>query len=115
MVTVPTGNTSLILQTKYEEGDRRSWMHLFNFSSFNYIGIVPNAQIIIIPTPLNEPKRWLMRLFLKPSEIIFQTLYTLFGICSFILIIIGFMHRKEVKEDLKEQQEYKKNWVDSRN
>jgi len=94
-VTIPTGNTSVILSKKVEQ-------------------IVPDSQIVFIPNPINDPNYWKVKLFLTPSDIIFKTLYTLIGICGILIILIIVLHRKEMLEDVKEQAEFKKQWPETR-
>ena len=90
-VTIPTGNTTLILKKRVDQ-------------------IVPDSQIVFIPNPIGNPNEWKVKLFLTPSDIIFKTLYTLTGICIMLVVIIGVLHRKEMLEDVKEQAEFKKQW-----
>lgn len=94
-VSMPTGNTTMILKKAV-------------------VQIVPDSQIVFVPNPLNDPSSWKVKLFLTPSNIIFKTLYTLLGICVFLLIIICGLHRKEMLEDVKEQAEFKKQWPELR-
>ena len=94
-VSIPTGNTSVIL-TK------------------SVIQIVPDSQIVFIPNPINDPYSWKVKLILTPSDIIYKTLYTLTGICILLIVIIGVLHRKEMLEDVKEQAEFKKQWPEFR-
>ncbi|KAI1303748.1 T-cell immunomodulatory protein [Halotydeus destructor] len=76
--------------------------------------IVPDAQIILIPHPMDEPSRWLTKLFLTPSDIVFQTLYTLLGMCLSLLFIILILHRRELKEDEKEAKQFQQWWLGTR-
>lgn len=69
--------------------------------------IVPGAQIIVIPHPRDDPNTWICRLFLYPSDIIFQTLYTLLGICLGLLLIILALHKKEQLDDAAEAEKYR--------
>lgn len=76
--------------------------------------IVPDAQVLIIPYPPNETDSWICKLFYTPSSIIFSTLITLASMCGILIVIICFLHRKEVLEDLTEHEEYKRHWPESR-
>ena len=69
--------------------------------------IVPGSQIIVIPHPRENPDRWIIRLFVTPSDIIFQTLYTLLGICLGLLLIIAALHKKELLDDEAEAKKFK--------
>lgn len=94
-VTIPTGNTTVVLKKLVEQ-------------------IVPDSQIVFIPNPINDPPSWKVKLILTPSDIIYKTLYTLTGICVLLIVIIGVLHRKEMLEDVKEQAEFKKQWPEFR-
>ena len=94
-VSIPTGNTSVILMKSVGQ-------------------IVPDSQIVFIPNPINDPSSWKVKLILTPSDIIYKTLYTLTGICILLIVIIGVLHRKEMLEDVKEQAEFKKQWPEFR-
>jgi len=76
--------------------------------------IVPDAQVVLIPHPPDEPDQWRRKLFLTPSDIVLSTLITLASICCLLVLIIAVLHRKEILEDLAEHEEYKRHWPDSR-
>lgn len=69
--------------------------------------IIPNAQIVIIPNPLNEPKHWKIKLFVTPSRIILQSALVFAGTCLLLLFTIGVLHYQERKLD------HKQKWEDS--
>ena len=73
--------------------------------------VVPDAQVIVIPHPMDEPRYWMTKLFYTPSDIVFQTLYTLLGICVTLLVIIFGLHKREQIEDKKEQREFRGNYL----
>lgn len=91
-ITVPSGNTSVIFQRIENQ-------------------IVPDSQIVVIPNPLNEPRKWKIQFFLTPSEFINNTLYTFGAICLVLIIIIIILHRREVRQDEPERQMFKGFWV----
>lgn len=70
--------------------------------------IVPDAQILVIPNPLDSTYQWRMKLFLTPSDMVLSTLITLASICIVLVILIGILHRKEILEDIAEHEEYKR-------
>ncbi|RWS16895.1 T-cell immunomodulatory protein-like protein [Dinothrombium tinctorium] len=76
--------------------------------------IVPDSQIVVIPHPLDHPSKWIIQLFVRPSDIIYKTLYTFLGICGGLVIIILFLHHKEQLKDLAEQEQYRITWPDRR-
>lgn len=76
--------------------------------------IVPDAQVVLIPYPKEQPSFWRSKLFLTPSDIVLSTLITLASICILLIVVIAFLHRKEILEDIAEHEEYKRHWPDSR-
>lgn len=77
--------------------------------------IVPDAQIIIIPTERDNPQNWEYKLFLSPmSRLALSTLIVLSVICLVLILIIAILHRKELKEDAAEHAEYRRHWPESR-
>ena len=93
--TIPGPNTSFIRS--------RAWTQ-----------IVPDAQVVLIPYPKDDPDQWRSKLFLTPSDMVLSTLITLASICILLIIVIAFLHRKEILEDIAEHEEYKRHWPDSR-
>ncbi|XP_050524922.1 T-cell immunomodulatory protein [Daktulosphaira vitifoliae] len=61
--------------------------------------IIPNSQMVVIPTPINDPIRWNAKLFVTPSRLILQSALALAGTCLLILVIIGVLYLKERQED----------------
>lgn len=94
-ITIPSGNTTSILSKEVRQ-------------------IVPDSQIVVIPNPINDPNSWKVKLFLTPSDLIYKTLYTLTAICIVLIVLIGFLHRKEMLEDVEEQKLFKKQWPEYR-
>jgi integrin alpha FG-GAP repeat containing protein 1 len=76
--------------------------------------IVPDAQVVLIPHPPDQPHLWRMKLFLTPSDIVLSTLITLAVICIVLILLIAILHRREILEDIAEHEEYKRHWPDSR-
>nr|CAH8876361.1 unnamed protein product [Trichobilharzia regenti] len=68
--------------------------------------IVPKAQIVINPYPLNNPSAWTMKLFLQPlyNMKVLYIAITLLCICILLLIIIGILQWFEFREDRLEKQ-----------
>jgi len=94
--TIPIPNSTITPRT-------RSWTQ-----------IVPDAQVVLIPYPIDDPSQWRSKLFLTPSDMVLSTLITLATICILLIIVIAFLHRKEILEDIAEHEEYKRHWPDSR-
>ncbi|XP_030620902.1 T-cell immunomodulatory protein [Chanos chanos] len=70
-----------------------------------WTAIIPNSQLIVIPSPHNEPRSWSAKLYLTPSNIVLLTAIALIGVCVFILIIIGILHWQEKKADDREKRQ----------
>lgn len=61
--------------------------------------IIPNSQMVVIVNSINDSSRWNAKLFLTPSNLIFQSAVALAGTCLLILVTIGVLHFKESEED----------------
>ncbi|VDP49408.1 unnamed protein product [Schistosoma margrebowiei] len=68
--------------------------------------IVPKAQIVINPYPLDNPSAWTMKLFLQPlyNMKVLYIAITLLCICILLIIIIGILQWFEFREDRLEKQ-----------
>lgn len=67
--------------------------------------LIPNSQMVVIPIPLNQPLRWMARLFVTPSKLILKSFIALLGICLLLTIIIGVLWWKEKREDHYERRQ----------
>ena len=77
--------------------------------------IVPDAQIVIVPRPVDEPRKWIMKMWISiTGNQIKHTGYTLLGIFCVLIVIIMALHKKEVMEDADENKRFKQNWLDRR-
>jgi len=72
---------------------RRSWS-----------AIIPNAQVIVIPYPKDDPAEWLTKLLVTPSKLLLQTGGVLIGTCLLIAGFILILHIKEKREDEREKR-----------
>uniref|UniRef100_A0A8C4R1A1 Integrin alpha FG-GAP repeat containing 1 n=1 Tax=Eptatretus burgeri TaxID=7764 RepID=A0A8C4R1A1_EPTBU len=70
-----------------------------------WMSIIPNAQLIVIPYPNDEPQRWSTKLYLTPSRGVLLTAIALLSVCLLLLIIIGALHWHEKKADNKEKRQ----------
>jgi integrin alpha FG-GAP repeat containing protein 1 len=61
--------------------------------------IIPNSQMVVIPTPADDSLRWTAQLFVTPSKLILQSVVALLGTCLLISIIIIILYWKERRED----------------
>lgn len=67
--------------------------------------IIPNSQIVVIPHPPQDEKKWVRKLFVTPSHYVLLTCIALVGTCAFIAVIVALLHWKERKEDKKEKMQ----------
>lgn len=73
--------------------------------------VVPDAQIILIPNPYDDPNQWKIKLFIYPSDIIYKTLYTLLGMCVGLILVILLLHRREQLADKAENEIFKQHFL----
>ena len=67
--------------------------------------IIPNTQLIVIPNPIDQPRYWNMKLYVKPSEAILITGLVLVGCLGLTSTILGGLHWRERKEDKEEKKQ----------
>lgn len=78
-----------------EKSFKRDWLQL-----------IPNSQVVVVPNPLESPGRWIMKLYLTPSDAVLKTFGVLVGICLLLGTLAGAFEFKERREDrLKRQGE----------
>lgn len=61
--------------------------------------IIPNSQMVVIPSPLDQTSKWRAQLFITPSKMILLSVVALTGTCGLIIAIIGALYWKERRED----------------
>jgi integrin alpha FG-GAP repeat containing protein 1 len=61
--------------------------------------IIPNSQMVVIPSPLDQTKKWHAHLFITPSKMILLSGFALAGTCVLIAAIIGALYWRERRED----------------
>ncbi|XP_069705707.1 T-cell immunomodulatory protein isoform X2 [Periplaneta americana] len=67
--------------------------------SRDWTQIIPNSQMVVIPSPLAHPNKWRAQLFITPSKMILLSVAALTGTCGLITAIIGALYWKERRED----------------
>lgn len=67
--------------------------------------LIPNSQMIVVPSPIDRPDLWRAQLFVTPSKLILNSVFALAGIILVILLIIIFLHWKEKRADRLEKQQ----------
>ncbi|XP_039296472.1 T-cell immunomodulatory protein isoform X4 [Nilaparvata lugens] len=68
-----------------------------------FFQLIPNSQVVVIPTPRDEPNLWKVQLFVTPSKLIVRSVFALLGTCLLITAIIGVLYWKERREDHREK------------
>lgn len=61
--------------------------------------LIPNSQVIVVPSPLEHPSGWKAQLFVTPSKLIVKSVIALGGTCLVIMLIILALYIKEKRED----------------
>lgn len=61
--------------------------------------LIPNSQMIVVPSPPSEPQKWKVQLFVTPSKLIVMSVITLGVTCVIIMLIILGLYIKEKRED----------------
>jgi len=61
--------------------------------------LIPNSQMIVVPSPPLEPQKWKVQLFVTPSKLIVMSVITLGVTCVIIMLIILGLYIKEKRED----------------
>ncbi|OQR70284.1 T-cell immunomodulatory protein-like [Tropilaelaps mercedesae] len=73
--------------------------------SHQWIQIIPNSQILVIPYPADDPSLWQSKLFIRPSRKILHTVFALISIVCVNLIVVFSLHLREKKADRIERQQ----------
>ncbi|UJR31699.1 hypothetical protein I4U23_019179 [Adineta vaga] len=65
-----------------------------------YTQMIPNSQIVIIPSPLTNPEKWNSELFVTPSRMILHTGIALSATLVIIAIVLAiFQYREKIQDD----------------
>ncbi|CAL8069691.1 unnamed protein product [Orchesella dallaii] len=67
--------------------------------SREWLQIIPNSQVVVVPNPVDRPNSWTMKLFLTPSDAVLQTFGVLVGICALFATLVAGLELKERRED----------------
>ncbi|RZF43683.1 hypothetical protein LSTR_LSTR011031 [Laodelphax striatellus] len=68
-----------------------------------FFQLIPNSQVVVIPTPRDKPNLWKVQLFVTPSKLIVRSVFALLGTCLLITAIIAVLYWKERREDHREK------------
>lgn len=63
--------------------------------SKSWTQIIPNSQIVVIPTPPYDPSQWKAQLFVTPSKVILKSVFVLTAIIIIITGCVLYLHWKE--------------------
>ncbi|KAK0417942.1 hypothetical protein QR680_013290 [Steinernema hermaphroditum] len=66
--------------------------------------VVPNSRLIVIPPDDPTGTYWQTRLYVTPSRLIIQSLLVLISVCVLLILLVGYLHFRERKEDRRERQ-----------
>lgn len=72
-------------------------------SSREWTQIIPNSQMIIIPTLDRDSRYWLNKLFVTPSRAIALSAAALAGFGLFLAFVVAILHWRERRADRREQ------------
>eukprot|EP00906_Rhabdomonas_costata_P031059 RCo043901 len=68
----------------------------------SWLGLIPNARVVVQPLPWDSPYAWLLELYVSPSQVTFYVaLSAVAGLAALALPILA-LHCREKREDLRE-------------
>lgn len=70
-----------------------------------WLSLIPNSQLVVYPSPLDNPSEWQSNLLIHPSQSVLITGLVLIGTCCFIGIIAGLLHLLERRQDDKQKKQ----------
>lgn len=85
------------------EALRVSLSYFPNTATREWTQIIPNSQMIIIPTLEASSRHWLNKLFVTPSRAIVLSAAALGGFGFFLAIVVTILHARERRADKLEQ------------
>eukprot|EP01132_Coremiostelium_polycephalum_P006111 gene6111-7615_t len=71
----------------------------------NWVGTIPNSQVVAIPYKSSNPSGWILELFINPSGIFFWVLIAFFASLIILAGVSFFLYKREKKQDEKIKQE----------
>ncbi|CAF4348197.1 unnamed protein product, partial [Adineta steineri] len=74
--------------------------HLFH----TYTQMIPNSQIVVLPSPLMNPEKWHSELFVTPSRMIIHTGIALSATLVVIVFVLGILQYRDKLEDNRERK-----------
>ena len=67
--------------------------------------IIPNSQLVVLPSPPDQPNHWTLQLYLTPSRKILATGIVLLSTCLACALVVLVLHLLERREDKMEKQQ----------
>jgi len=67
--------------------------------------VVPNAELIVLPYPLEDPAQWVLQLFISPSAQVGHVVLGLGITLALLALPILFFTWQEKREDVIQKQE----------
>jgi len=71
----------------------------------NWVGTIPNSQVVAIPYKANNPLSWTLELFINPSGIFFWVLIAFFAALIILSAISFALYKREKRQDERMKQE----------
>ncbi|KAN0050331.1 hypothetical protein ACTA71_003450 [Dictyostelium dimigraforme] len=71
----------------------------------NWVGTIPNSQVVAIPYKPSNPTGWTLELFINPSGIFFWVLIAFFAAIILLSAISFALYRREKQQDIKMKQD----------
>ncbi|CAF3734100.1 unnamed protein product, partial [Rotaria sp. Silwood1] len=69
-----------------------------------YTQMIPNSQIVVVPSPLMNPEKWHSKLFLTPSRMI---LHTGIALSVTLVVLSGVLAILQYREKIEDDRERK--------
>ncbi|XP_071482439.1 T-cell immunomodulatory protein-like [Diadema antillarum] len=70
-----------------------------------WTSIIPNSQLIVIPSPLDQPDDWISKILIVPGQSVLLTGVVLICTCAVLALTAAGLHYKERKDDEKEKRQ----------
>lgn len=63
--------------------------------SKSWTQIIPNSQIVVVPSPPDDSSQWRAQLFVTPSKVILKSVFVLTAVIILITGCVLYLHWKE--------------------
>lgn len=75
-----------------------------NKLTHTYTQMIPNSQLVVVPYPLDDPSRWLIKLFITPSRMI---LHAGIALGATLVVLAGLLAILQYREKIEDDKERK--------